>query len=42
MISKALHDREAEKSVLKVMVPNPHSCWVAEPTLELKAPNSFL
>lgn len=42
MISKVPHDRGAEKLVLKVMVPNPQSCWVAEPILELKTPNSFL
>lgn len=42
MINKALHDRAAEKSVWKVMVLNPPSCWVAEPTLELPPLRSFM
>ena len=41
-INKALNNKEAEKLLLKMIYPNPHSCWVAEPKLELKAPYSFL
>lgn len=41
-MNEALYDKAAEEWVPKATCPNARSCWVAEPTLELKAPNRFL